>query len=160
MASRPVLYSMDISHYSIAADRMLAFKGVGAGLRPHADLGRQDRHLVRDPGLPRGGPSDPDVLPVGPERPRDRPGTLGPPSPRGARLAVRRHEGPTDPQERPGALGFRGDADARSRPVARPRDAPRGIPAGHEQAPRHGRCDPRRPRLDPRPTEPRGLRDL
>src|SRR5207247_6731417 len=28
MASRPVLYSMDISHYCIAADRMLAFKGV------------------------------------------------------------------------------------------------------------------------------------
>src|SRR2546427_10200782 len=28
MASRPLLYSMDISHYCIAADRMLAFKGV------------------------------------------------------------------------------------------------------------------------------------
>src|SRR6266705_2930630 len=34
MASRPVLYSMDISHYSIAADRMLAFKGVGFDTRP------------------------------------------------------------------------------------------------------------------------------
>jgi len=28
MASRPLLYSMDISHYCIAADRMLVFKGV------------------------------------------------------------------------------------------------------------------------------------
>src|SRR5436309_4512471 len=28
MASRPLLYSMDISHYCIAANRMLAFKGV------------------------------------------------------------------------------------------------------------------------------------
>ena len=28
MVNRPVLYSMDISHYCIAADRMLAFKGV------------------------------------------------------------------------------------------------------------------------------------
>src|SRR6266581_4191768 len=28
MASRPLLYSMDISHYCVAADRMLAFKGV------------------------------------------------------------------------------------------------------------------------------------
>ena len=28
MASRPLLYSMPISHYCIAADRMLAFKGV------------------------------------------------------------------------------------------------------------------------------------
>src|SRR5437870_13023803 len=28
MASRPVLYSMDISHYCVSADRMLAFKGV------------------------------------------------------------------------------------------------------------------------------------
>src|SRR2546426_228701 len=27
MASRPLLYSMDISHYCIAADRMLVFKG-------------------------------------------------------------------------------------------------------------------------------------
>jgi len=34
MASRPVLYSMDISHYSIAADRMLAFKGVEFDTRP------------------------------------------------------------------------------------------------------------------------------
>src|SRR5881398_580793 len=28
MASRPLLYSMDISHYCVAADRTLAFKGV------------------------------------------------------------------------------------------------------------------------------------
>src|SRR5438445_13074247 len=28
MASRPVLYSMEISHYCVSADRMLAFKGV------------------------------------------------------------------------------------------------------------------------------------
>lgn len=29
MASRPVLYSMPISHYCVSADRMLAFKDVG-----------------------------------------------------------------------------------------------------------------------------------
>src|SRR5437879_13903357 len=34
MASRPLLYSMDISHYCIAADRMLAFKGVAFDTRP------------------------------------------------------------------------------------------------------------------------------
>src|SRR5437870_1539893 len=34
MASRPILYSMDISHYCIAADRMLAFKGVEFETRP------------------------------------------------------------------------------------------------------------------------------
>ncbi|TLZ79636.1 MAG: hypothetical protein E6K07_03345 [Methanobacteriota archaeon] len=34
MASRPLLYSMDISHYCIAADRMLAFKGVEFDIRP------------------------------------------------------------------------------------------------------------------------------
>src|SRR3989449_5393137 len=34
MASRPLLYSMDISHYCIAADRMLAFKGVAFDPRP------------------------------------------------------------------------------------------------------------------------------
>src|SRR2546427_73305 len=34
MASRPLLYSMDISHYCIAADRMLAFKGVEFETRP------------------------------------------------------------------------------------------------------------------------------
>src|SRR5439155_18630946 len=28
MASRPLLYSMDISHYCVSAERMLAFKGV------------------------------------------------------------------------------------------------------------------------------------
>jgi len=28
MVSRPLLYSMDISHYCVAADRTLAFKGV------------------------------------------------------------------------------------------------------------------------------------
>ncbi len=34
MASRPLLYSMDISHYCIATDRMLAFKGVAFDTRP------------------------------------------------------------------------------------------------------------------------------
>ena len=42
MASRPLLYSMDISHYCVAADRMLAFKGVDFETRyaPYHD--RQD----------------------------------------------------------------------------------------------------------------------
>src|SRR5881296_2212530 len=57
-------------------------------------------------------------------------------------------------------MGVRGNADPRTRPVARPRDAPRGIPAGHEQTPRHGRFDPRWTGLAPRAAEPRGLRDL
>src|SRR2546428_10338373 len=179
MASRPLLYSMDISHYCIAADRLLAFKGVEFDIRPVPYHDKQDLikatgqdyvpTLIWDgktvtwseiPDFPRGGPPDPDVLPVGPERPRGRIGELGPPGPRGARLAVRRHESPAGPARRSGALGVRRNADARPRAVARPRDAPRGVPTGHEQAPRNGRRDPRRPRLDPRSAEPRRLRDL
>src|SRR3989441_10995636 len=57
-------------------------------------------------------------------------------------------------------MGLRRDADPRPWPVARPRDAPRGIPAGHEQTPRHGRLDSRRTGLDPRGAEPGGLRNL
>src|SRR5947209_11906281 len=75
-------------------------------------------------------------------------------------MAVRRHEGPAGPQERRGAVGVRGDADPRTWAVACPRDAPRGIPAGHEQAPRHGRLDSRRTGVDPRAAESGGLRHL
>src|SRR2546428_7059401 len=57
-------------------------------------------------------------------------------------------------------MGLRGDADPGPGTLARPRDAPRGVPAGHEQTPWAGRGDARGPRLDPRGTKPRGLRDL
>src|SRR6058998_169799 len=135
-------------------------QGHRAGLRPDLDLGGETRPVVRHSGLPRKGPAEADPVPVGAEGPRGHPRALGPSSPRGARVAVRRHEGPAGPQERRGAMGLRRDADPRPRPVARPRDAPRGIPAGHEQAPRHGRLDSRRTGLDPRAAEPGGLRDL
>src|SRR2546427_12249381 len=57
-------------------------------------------------------------------------------------------------------MGVRGDADPCPRAVARPRDAPRGVPAGHEHTLWYGRGDARGPRLDPRGTKPRGLRNL
>jgi len=48
MASRPLLYSMDISHYCISADRMLAFKGVDFETRyvPYHDK----RELIKATG--------------------------------------------------------------------------------------------------------------
>src|SRR5207244_10888428 len=55
-------------------------------------------------------------------------------------------------------MGVRGDADPSPGAVARPRDAPGGVPRRHEQAPRYGRSDARRSGLDPRRAEPRGLR--
>src|SRR5438105_10650059 len=55
-------------------------------------------------------------------------------------------------------MGVRGDADPSPRSMARPRDAPGGVPRGHEQAPRDGRSDARRSGVDPRRAEPRGLR--
>ena len=48
MASRPLLYSMDISHYCVSADRMLAFKGVEFDTRyvPYHDK----RELIKATG--------------------------------------------------------------------------------------------------------------
>ena len=48
MASRPALYSMDISHYCVSADRMLAFKGVKFDTRyvPYHDK----RELIKATG--------------------------------------------------------------------------------------------------------------
>src|SRR5437867_10626882 len=135
-------------------------QGHRPGLRPNLDLGGETRHVVRHPRIPGKGPAEADPVPVGAEGPRGYPRALGPSGPRGARLAVRRHEGPTGPQERRGAMGLRGDADPRPWPVACPRDAPRGIPAGHEQTPRHGRVDSGRTGLDPRAAEPSGFRNL
>src|SRR5437899_5568647 len=129
-------------------------------LRPDLDLGGETRDVVRHPGLPGKGPAEADPVPVGAEGPRGHARALGPSGPRGARLAVRGHEGPAGPQERRGAVGLRGDADPRTWAAACPRDAPRGIPAGHEEAPRHGRLDSRRTGLDPRAAEPGGLRYL
>src|SRR3989442_15126389 len=57
-------------------------------------------------------------------------------------------------------MGLRRNADPRPRPLARPPDAPRGIPARHEQAFRDGRLDSRRTGLGPRAAEPGGLRHL
>src|SRR5256885_10857169 len=57
-------------------------------------------------------------------------------------------------------MGVRGDADTGPGALARPRDAPGGVPRGHEQAPRDGRSDARRSGVDPRRAEPRGLRRL
>src|SRR5205809_6025343 len=42
MASRPLLYSMDISHYCVAADRTLAFKGVEFDTRYAPSHDRQE----------------------------------------------------------------------------------------------------------------------
>src|SRR6266550_9128293 len=55
-------------------------------------------------------------------------------------------------------MGVRGDADPGPGAVARPRDAPGGVPRRHEQAPRDGRGDARRSGLDARRAEPCGLR--
>src|SRR5207244_2778317 len=131
-----------------------------AGLLSALRRGGETRAVVRNSGLPRKGPAEAYPVPVGAEGPRGHPRALGSSSPRGARVAVRRHEGPAGPQERRGAMGLRRDADPRPWPVAHPRDAPRGIPAGHEQAPRHGRLDSRRTGLDPRAAEPGGFRNL
>src|SRR6266571_386769 len=137
-----------------------AYQGDGPRLRAHADLGWQDRRVVRHPGLPRGAATQTDILPVGPEGPRGRARELGPPGPRGTGVAVRRDEDPARAEGRLRALGVRRDADTGPRTVARSRDAAGGVPTRYEQTPRVGRGDPPRPRLDPRGAEPRGLRDL
>src|SRR5205823_207089 len=85
---------------------------------------------------------------------------VGPSGPRRTRVALRRDEDPAGPAGRPRTMGVRGDADPGPWALACPGDAAGRVPRGHEQAPRHGRPDARRPGLAPRGTEPRRLRRL
>src|SRR3989454_5708237 len=179
MASRPLLYSMDISHYCIAADRMLAFKGVAFDTRPVPYHDKQE--LIKATGqdyVPTlvwhgkivAWQDIPDFLEAAQPKP-----TLYPWGQKGLAILLE-HWGHQVLEERvwryvvtkvPPVLHddrerwvFE-EMQTRARgPWARARDAAGGVPRGHEQASPDGRVDTRRARLDPRRAQSCGLGDL